>query len=406
VTPARALTLQSISLLLSMTTWLSASAVIPQLRAEWDISASASAWLTIAVQLGFVAGALISSLTNLSDVLRPTKVILGGSLGAAAANLLLLVASSVAPAILLRFLTGMCLAAVYPPSLKLSSTWFQKGRGLALGILVGSLTIGTAAPHLVNGLGGLEWQTVIWATSALTVIGGLIAGFLVDEGPYPFPQARFDPGQAGQVFSNRAVRLASLGYFGHMWELYAMWAWFFLFFSEAVLGGRGEPAAFATFAVIGIGGLGCWAGGVLGDRWGRAQTTSLMMATSGLCALVIGLFAEGPEGIVLVVGLIWGFAVVADSAQFSAIVTEVADQAYVGTALTLQLALGFTLTVATIWLIPILEGRFGWRWAFAFLAAGPVVGIAAMARLRALQVSQVAQSSAGGLTEKRPLRSA
>jgi MFS family permease len=387
VTPARALTLQSASLLLSMTTWLSASAVIPQLRAEWDISASASAWLTIAVQLGFVAGALLSSLTNLSDIVRPAKVILWGSLGAAAANLLLLVASGVAGAVPLRFLTGMFLAGVYPPSLKLSSTWFQKGRGVALGILVGALTIGTAAPHLVNGLGGLEWRTVIWATSALTVGGGLIAGFLVPEGPHPFPQARFDPAQAGQVFSNRALRLASLGYFGHMWELYAMWTWFFLFFSEAVLGGRGESAAFATFAVIGIGGLGCWAGGVLGDRWGRTQTTSVMMATSGVCALVIGLVAGGPMWIVLFVGLIWGFTVVADSAQFSAIVTEMADQAYVGTALTLQLALGFTLTVATIWLIPVLEGTFGWRWAFAFLAPGPLIGIGAMARVRALQAA-------------------
>jgi len=387
VTPARALTLQSASLLLSMTTWLSASAVIPQLREEWGISASTSSWLTIAVQLGFVAGALLSSLTNLADLIPPAKVILWGSLGAAAANLLLLVASGVALALPLRFLTGMFLAGVYPPSLKLSSTWFQKGRGVALGILVGALTIGSAAPHLVNGLGGLEWRTVIWATSALTVIGGLVAGFLVPEGPHPFPQARFDPTQAGQVFSNRAVRLASLGYFGHMWELYAMWAWFFLFFSEAVLGGRGGAAAFATFMVIGIGGLGCWAGGVLGDRWGRTQTTSLMMAASGLCALVIGLFAGAPVWIVLVVGLVWGFTVVADSAQFSTIVTEVADQAYVGTALTLQLALGFTLTVATIWLIPILEGAFGWRWAFAFLAPGPLLGIAAMTRLRALSAA-------------------
>jgi len=387
VTPARALTLQSASLLLSMTTWLSASAVIPQLREEWGISASTSSWLTIAVQLGFVAGALLSSLTNLADLIPPAKVILWGSLGAAAANLLLLVASGVALALPLRFLTGMFLAGVYPPSLKLSSTWFQKGRGVALGILVGALTIGSAAPHLVNGLGGLEWRTVIWATSALTVIGGLVAGFLVPEGPHPFPQARFDPTQAGQVFSNRAVRLASLGYFGHMWELYAMWAWFFLFFSEAVLGGRGGAAAFATFMVIGIGGLGCWAGGVLGDRWGRTQTTSLMMAASGLCALVIGLFAGAPAWIVLIVGLVWGFTVVADSAQFSTIVTEVADQAYVGTALTLQLALGFTLTVATIWLIPILEGAFGWRWAFAFLAPGPLLGIAAMTRLRALSAA-------------------
>jgi MFS family permease len=381
-----------------MTTWLSASAVIPQLRAEWNISASSSAWLTIAVQLGFVAGALLSSITNLSDVIRPARVILGGSLGAAAANLLLLAASGAALAIPLRFATGLFLAGVYPPSLKLSSTWFQKRRGVALGILVGALTIGTAAPHLVNALGGLEWRTVIWVTSALTVAGGLIAGFLIPEGPYPFPPARFDPTQAGQVFSNRRVRLASLGYFGHMWELYAMWAWFFLFFSEAVVRGRPGAAALATFVVIGVGSLGCWTGGVLGDRWGRAQTTMLMMVASGLCALVIGLVADSPAWVVLIVGLLWGFTVVGDSAQFSTIVTEVADQAYVGTALTLQLALGFTLTVATIWLIPILEARFGWRWAFAFLAPGPLVGIAAMARLRKPSAAEKAGARSQSVT--------
>jgi MFS family permease len=383
----RALALLAAALALSMTTWFSASAVVPQLRAEWDLSDGAAAWLTIAVQLGFVCGALVSSLLNLSDVVSPRHVILGGAVGAAGVNGLLPVAGGAAAGVPLRFAAGFFLAGVYPPALKLMATWFRKGRGNALGILVGALTVGQAMPHLVNGLGGLDWRAVIYATSALTLAGGLIAELAVREGPFPFPRATFDPGQAGRVFANRGVRLASFGYFGHMWELFAMWAWFLVFFSDGLVarGAQvGSAAAYATFAVIGVGGLGCWAGGILGDRLGRTRTTALMMAVSGTCCVLVGLLFGAPSWLVLLVGLVWGFAVVADSAQFSTMVTELADQAYVGTALTLQLALGFILTVATIWLIPVLEDAVGWRWAFAFLAPGPALGVLAMLRLKSL----------------------
>jgi len=390
----RALLLLAVALVLSMTTWFSASAVVPQLRAEWGLSDGAAAWLTIAVQLGFVCGALVSTILNLSDIVSPRHVILGGSIGAAVANGLLLVAGGAATGVPLRFATGFFLAGVYPPALKLMATWFQKGRGIALGILVGALTVGSAMPHLVNGLGGLDWRMVIYATCVLTLSGGLIAGFAVGDGPFPFPRATFDPGQAGRVFANRGVRLASLGYFGHMWELYAMWAWFLVYFSDELASrgaSAGSAAAYATFAVIGVGGLGCWAGGILGDRWGRTRTTALMMAVSGTCCVLAGLLFGAPAWLVLLVGLVWGFAVVADSAQFSTMVTELADQAYVGTALTLQLALGFTLTVATIWLMPVLEATFGWRWAFAFLAPGPALGVATMLWLKSLpEASRIA----------------
>ena len=383
----RALLLLAVTLVLSMTTWFSASAVVPQLRAEWNLSDSAAAWLTIAVKLGFVCGALVSSFLNLADVISPRHVILGGSIGAATANGLLEIADDGAIGILLRFATGFFLAGIYPPALKLMSTWFRKGRGTALGILVGAIIVGQAMPHLVNGLGGLDWHMVIYATSALTLAGGLIAEFAVREGPFPFPAATFDPRQAGRVFSNRGVRLASLGYFGHMWELFAMYAWFWAFFSAQLVArgaSVGSKAAYATFSVIAVGGLGCWVGGLLGDRWGRTRTTALMMAVSGSCCVLIGLVFGSATWLVLVVGLVWGFAVVADSAQFSTMVTELADQAYVGTALTLQLAVGFILTVATIWLIPFLDNAFGWRWAFAFLAPGPALGVLAMLRLKSL----------------------
>lgn len=380
-----------------MSPWLSASAVIPQLRVQWDVSDTAAAWLTIAVQIGFVCGALVSATLNLSDVVSPKHVILGGSVGAATANALLGVADGAAVGILLRFATGFFLAGVYPPAFKLISTWFRKGRGTAVGILGGGIVAGNAMPHLLNGLGGLDWRVVIYATSVLTLTGGLIAEFAVKEGPFPFPKATFDPRQAGRVFANRGVRLASFGYFGHMWELFAMYAWFLVFFSDqlAAKGAQiGSAAAYATFAVIAIGSVGCWVGGILGDRWGRTRTTATMLAASGSCSLLIGLLFGSPTWLVLLVGLIWGFSVVADSPQFSTMVTELADQAYVGTALTLQLAVGFTVTVATIWLIPFLEDAVGWRWTFAFLAPGPLFGLLAMLRLKSLPE---AARIAGGL---------
>ena len=393
----RALTVLAVTLVLSMSPWFSASAIIPQLRVLWDVSDTAAAWLTIAVQIGFVSGALVSAVLNLSDVVSPRHVILGGSVGAATANALLVVAGGATVGIPLRFATGFFLAGVYPPAFKLISTWFRKGRGTALGILGGGIIAGNAMPHLLNGLGGLDWRVVIYVTSALTLAGGLIAELAVKEGPYPFPKAIFDPRQAGRVFANRGVRLASFGYFGHMWELFAMYAWFLVFFSEQLIsdGVRvGSAAAYATFAVIAIGSLGCWVGGILGDRWGRTKTTATMMAVSGTCSLLIGLLFGSATWLVLLVALIWGFAVVGDSPQFSTMVTELADQAYVGTALTLQLAAGFTVTVATIWLIPFLEDALGWRWAFAFLAPGPLLGVVAMLRLKSLpEASRIA----GGL---------
>lgn len=385
-----ALTRLAIGLVLAMSPWFSASAVIPQLRAIWDLSDGPAAWLTIAVQLGFVAGALLSAITNLTDIVVPQKIIALSVIGAGLANLGLLSATGASTAIPLRAATGFFLAGVYPPAFKLMATWFRKRRGMALGVLAGAIALGSAMPHLINGLGGLDWRIVVYVTSALTVLGGVIAA-TVPTGPFPFARGAFDPRQFRRVFANRGVLLASVGYFGHMWELFAMWAWFIVFFSSVA--GEGTGAAFATFFVIGIGALGCWLGGVLGDRWGRTPTTMVSLAASGTCALVIGLLADAPRPLLLAVGLVWGFTVIPDSAQYSTMVTELADPAYVGTALTLQLALGFLLTVVTIWLVPLLENGLTWRWAFAFLAPGPAIGIWAMARLRA---SEHALEIAGG----------
>ena len=384
----RALVVLASAMVLSMATWFSASAVLPQLRSAWLLSTGTAAWLTIAVQLGFVAGAVASAGLNLADVITPRRLILIGAVGAALANLGLVLANGAATAIPLRFMTGVFLAGVYPPALKAMATWFRRGRGTALGIMVGALTLGSALPHLVNGLGGFQWQAVIVATSGLTVAGGLLAELGFREGPFPFPAAPFDPRQTARVLSNRGFRLASIGYFGHMWELYAMWAWIGAFLADTLtlhdVGNVGELASLAAFAVIGIGALGCWLGGVLGDRWGRTRTTALAMTISGTCALLIGALRDGPLGLLVVVALVWGFTVVADSAQFSTIVTEVVDQRYVGSAVTLQLAVGFVLTVITIWLIPVLRDDFGWGWAFVVLVPGPILGVAAVLRLKSL----------------------
>jgi MFS family permease len=393
VTPRRALAVLALVLALAMSPWFSATAVLPQLREEWSLGTHESAWLTIAVQVGFVVGALLSSIGNVADVLPPRHVILLGATGAAAANALVALADGPGLAIALRVLTGFFLAGVYPPTFKLMATWFRRGRAFALATLAGAIAVGNAAPHLVNGLGGLEWQPVLYGTSALTLAGGLVA-WRLPEGPYPFPRATFDPRQVGYVLRNRGVRLASLGYFGHMWELFAMWAWFLIFFRDGH-GASGTAAAYAMFAVMAVGGAGCVVGGLLAERFGRAETAAAALLLSGTCALVIGLLVDAPRWLVLAVGLVWGLSVIADSGLFSTLVTEHADQAYVGTALAFQMAAGFALTIVTIWLVPFLEEAVGWRYAFAFLAPGPALGLVAMVRLaRATSGGKLASGAA------------
>ena len=372
--------------LLGMSTWFSGTAVIGPLREAWALSPAQASWLTIAVQLGFVTGALIAALTNLVDIVPAHKVLVSSATLAATANSLFSLAHGPGAGIPLRFLTGVFLAGVYPTALKLMATWFRTDRGLALGIMVGSLTLGSAAPHLVRGLGGAyPWRQVVQVTSWLTA-GGVIVGHLaVREGPFPFPRARFDPSQAGRVLRDRGVRLACIGYFGHMWELYAMWGWVAVFLGDVLAKSpAGKHAAVWAFAAIAAGFVGSWWAGVYSDRVGRTTSAALAMAVSCACALAIGFVAHGPVWLLLAVALVWGASVVADSAQFSTMVTELADPAYVGTALTLQLALGFTLTVATLWLVPLLRAHWGWTAAFALLAPGPAIGIAAMLRLRSL----------------------
>lgn len=389
----RMLIILSACVVLALTPWFSATAVIPQLREIWHISAATASWLTIAVQLGFVGGAIISALTNLSDLVSPRLLIALACLGAGLTNLGLIAAPGPATAFTLRLLTGACLAGVYPPALKLIATWFKRQRGVALGTIIGALTLGSAAPHLIDAFGAANWRIVIVVTSASTILGGLGTFLVVRDGPFPFPKAAFDVAMIGRSFKNRGVLLATGGYLGHMWELYAMWSWI-LIYARHVFGEHGQTASFLTFATIAVGAPACIAAGILADRFGRTAITISLMLISGVCAASIGFSFHGPVSAFVAICIVWGASVVADSAQFSAVITEVGDPRYVGTALTTQLGSGFALTAVTIWLLPVFAAWLGsWQWVFLILVPGPALGAISMATLRRLPE---ARAIAGG----------
>ncbi len=385
-----ALSLICVAVVLSMTTWFSATAITQELRDSWSLSPAILPWLTNGVQIGFVIGALTASLVNLPDIVRLGRLMAISASLAAFANVLLLTEPGPAMLIALRVATGIALAGVYPPALKLVATWFVKGRGLALGALIGALTLGSSLPHLFRALSAsFAWQSVVIAASVATLAGAAL--FLTaKEGPHAFSRATFDPRQIGLVLRDRPLLLATIGYLGHMWELYAMWAWL-LFYIQAAPILHAEPANLAslvTFTAIAGGALGCLLGGMISDRFGRTATTAGMMIASGACALAVGFAFDGPAWLFILIILVWGISVIGDSAQFSAAVTELADKRYVGTALSVQLGLGFALTVIAIWLLPVIADALGgWRWSFLVLVPGPVIGALAMLRLRASPAS-------------------
>ena len=375
----------SAAMILGMTPWFSATVAAPLMIAEWGSPAVSSSWLTIAVQLGFVAGTFVSAALLLSDRLSPRWLASISSIVAAVATLLLVRRGTDAgQAVVLRLVTGFALAGVYPPGIKLAAGWWRTGRGTAIGTLVGALTIGSAAPNLFRlGTQATEWRPILVGASLAAFVSAVLFALIVREGPYQAASAPFDPKALSTVVRDRGVVLATAGYLGHMWELYAMWSSIGAFWIYVVARNQGSPstAALLAFFTIASGTVGCVVAGVIADRVGRALVTIVAMAISGTCALVIGPLIGAPLFVVAAVAVVWGVAIVADSAQFSASVTELAPSQYVGTAITLQTCIGFLLTIVTIRLVPVWANAWGWERAYMPLAIGPALGIVAMWRL-------------------------
>lgn len=367
---------------LGLAVWFSVSAVVPSLRQDWGISTAGAVWLTGATQLGFVAGAIASAVWNLADRIAAHVLLAVGAASAALCTVgLALFVDGMASALPLRFLTGVCLAGVYPVGMKLMASWAPStGRGLALGVLIGALTLGSIMPQLISGLDDLPWRAVLLVASALGGVGAVVAALVVRPGPHLPSGCVPHPRYALTMFTQRGPLLANLGYFGHMWELYALWTWLPTFLlaapAAAVLPGSVGLVVFVTMGVVGV--VGCLLGGLTADRWGRAPAAVAALGVSGTCCLLSPVaFVAGPT-VLVVFCAVWGASVIADSGVFSTSLSETADPRFIGTALTAQTALGFALTVLSIQLVPLLADAVGWQYAFLLLVPGPLLGARAM----------------------------
>ena len=384
-----AIALLAICVVFGMSLWFSVSAVVPTLKALYTLDDHRAALLSSSVSIGFVAGTLTSALLGLADLLPPWRYFMLCAIGGAICNAVILgIDPSSWGVIALRFATGALLGGIYPIGMRMMATWAEGDTGLLIGILTAAICIGAGAPHLIDVLAGLDWRVTVGTSSVLAITAGLLVN-LVRLGPRHVQATTFEPAFAARAWTVFPIRLANIGYWGHKWENFAMWAWIgpflYLSFSESSPSGGGDPsttARYVAFSVFFVGAPGCLLGGLLADRVGRTLVTSGALVISGACAVLAGLLFGGNPWLLSIVCLVWGLALIADSAQFSSCIIELSDPAYVGTMLTMQTCIGFLITLPSIQLIPFIAEHFGWNWAVASLAIGPMIGIWAMARLR------------------------
>ncbi len=358
--------------------WFASNAILGDLQKQWRLGDASLSHMTSSVQFGFIIGTLIFAFFTVADRYSPRKVYFACSLLGALANLgLYLLADGLTTLMIFRFMTGFFLAGIYPVGMKIAAGWYRQGLGLALGWLVGALVVGTAFPHLIKSLNrSLPWETVILSVSIISAVGGCLMWLLVPDGPYLVKGTRFSSKAFGIIFRSRDLRSASFGYFGHMWELYTVWAFIPLLLSHyAHTSSLALNVSGWSFFVIAIGSLGCIVGGLLSKKFGSATVAFFQLLSSGICCLLTPLMFHAPPAVFLGFLIFWGIVVVGDSPQFSALTAQTAPRDLVGSALTIVTSIGFAITILSIQFTNFLAGWLNIQIVLLFLVIGPIVGL-------------------------------
>lgn len=383
--PPRILPVIILSQFAGTSLWFAGNAILPDLQALWQLDNSALAHVASAVQLGFIAGTLGFAILMISDRFSPRKVFFVCSLSGAYFNLCIYwFAGGFVPLLLLRFITGICLAGIYPVGMTIASGWYRKGLGKALGFLVGALVLGTAFPHFLKSTGqAAPWETVIWIVSGIAACGGVLMFLLVPDGPFLSRSARFDARALMAIFKVKELRAAAFGYFGHMWELYALWTFLPVLLSAYALRNPafGIDVSRWSFYVIAAGSAGCVIGGLLSHKAGSCAVAFVHLLLSGLFCLLSPLLFELPEEMFLVLLTVWGMVVVGDSPQFSALTARTAPPELVGSALTIVISIGFAITIVSIQFLNFLHALVDIEYLFIPLGAGPLLGLLSLKAL-------------------------